>query len=372
MFKFHPSPDGSRELRPTYCSLPHTKLILNSWGEVSMCCHQLTQLGKLDADTAVLDIWNSPQARSVREACDRGELHPVCRSWNSCPFIVKERTMYPHAMYRNAAYPLYLEICLPDKHCNVGGERPDADHPACIMCRRNFHVPDQPDLTPLLCEKARPLMPYLRYLCVLGIAEPFWKDAVFDIFDRLEFHRYRDRVQFTTNTNGICLTEPVARRFFAAADHSDLSWSLDAATPETHQKIRRMDTFGLVTDNLRRWLALRREYGGKHRHKVCIYNNINMLNVHEMTLMVEQAKDWGVDSMVMLPTYDQSGVVQLGELVLCDKNVRTFKRAAEAAMARAAEVGLPLVYSKRFDAVPPPPDGLVALQLPKNRLQAGP
>lgn len=355
--------------KETFCALPFTKLILNSWGEVSMCCHQLTQLGKLDESTEVLDIWRNAVSEEVRSKTDDGELHPVCTSWNSCPFIVKERTMYKRHMYKRHTYPVYLEICLPDKHCNVGGENPGPDNPACIMCRRNFHIPDQPDLTEFLSVKAKPLMPYLRQLCVLGIAEPFWKDAVFKVFDIVEFDRYRHRIQFTTNTNGICLNEKVARKFFDSVSHSDLSWSLDSASPETHMKIRRLDAFDHVVSNLRRWLKMREEYGGKKAHQVCIYNNINLLNVHEMTKMVELAHEWGVDNMVMLPTYDQSGVVELGEIMLSEKNVKVFKRASEQARAKADELGVKLHYSKRFDVVPPPmprpePEQLIQLRLP--------
>lgn len=364
MIKLQPDEKAHKQTHFTYCSLPYTKLILNSWGEVSMCCHQLTQLGKLKEDTNLLDIWNSPLAKQIRATMDMGELHPVCTSWNSCPFIVKDRVMFPQGMYRNAAYPLYLEICLPDKHCNVGGETPDEKNPACIMCRRNFHIPSQPDLTEFLCEKARPLMPYLKYLCVLGIAEPFWKDATFKIFEKLEFWRYKHQIEFTTNTNGICLNEKVANRFFEETTMSDLSWSLDSASPETHMKIRRLDAFDLVTTNLKRWLKLRDQHGGKAKHKVCIYNNINMLNVHEMKKMVELAKEWGVDKMVMLPTYDQSGVVKLGELMLCEKNVKIFKKYSEEAMERAKEIGLPLVYSKRFDVIPPPTGEIAAQTTP--------
>lgn len=324
-----------------------------------MCCHQLTQLGKLTEDTNILDLWTSAIAKEIRTTMDRGDLHAVCTSWNSCPFIVKEREMFPQHMYKKSTYPMYLEICLPDKHCNVGGENPTDDNPACMMCRRNFNIPSQPDLTELICDKAKPLMPFLKYLCVLGIAEPFWKDAVFRIFEKLEFDRYREHIEFTTNTNGICLNEKVSRRFFEAVSMSDLSWSIDAASPEVHQKLRRLDTYDLVVSNLIRWLKIRNEYGGKSKHKVCIYNNINMINVHEMTAMVEVAHQIGVDRMVMLPTYDQSGVVKLGEMMLCDKNVKIFKKASEQAMQRAGELGFQLVYSKRFDIVPPPVENFV-------------
>lgn len=339
---------------PTFCSLPYTKLILNSWGQVSMCCHQLTQLGTLDEDTQVLDLWNGDLAKEIRGQTTKGELHPVCSSWNSCPYIVKERMFGPVKAYKNFAYPTYLEICLPDSHCNIGGKNPSPDNPACIMCRRNFHISDHEDLTDFLCQKAIPLMPYLHYICVLGIAEPFWQNAVFRIFDNVNFHHERDHIQFITNTNGTCLNERMAHKFFDTVLWSDLAWSLDSASRETHIKIRRLDAFDKVVDNLRNWVRLRDEYGGVDHHKVSIYNNINLLNVHEMVQMVELAVDIGVDRMTMLPTYDQAGVVQLGELVLCPKNVHIFKEASEAAMDRAHELGLDLHYSKRFDVVPPP------------------
>jgi hypothetical protein len=148
------------------------------------------------------------------------------------------------------------------------------------------------------------------------------------------------------------LNERIAKRFFDETTYSNLSWSLDSATPETHIKIRRLDAFDLVIKNLKRWLEMREDYGGKECHHVSIYNNINIINIHEMTQMVEMAVDIGVDSMVMLPTYEQDGIVQLGEMVLCDKNVGMFTEASENAMARADELGMNLLYQNRFDKVP--------------------
>ena len=264
--------------------------------------------------------------------------------------------MSPHRIYKDAAYPTCLEICLPDKHCNVGGEKPTTENPACIMCRRNFDIPNQPDLTEFLCEKSKCLMPYLKQLCVMGIAEPFWKDAVFNIFQKLDFETYKENIQFVTNTNGICLAERISEKFFNQTTMSDISWSIDAASAITHQKIRRLDTYDLVVSHLKKWIALRETYGGRDKHKVCIYNNINLLNVHEMTAMVEMAHGIGVDKMIMLPTYDQAGVVKLGELMMCEKNVDIFKKASEDAMNRAIQLGFNLSYTKRFDMIPPPVD----------------
>ena len=351
-----------------FCNLPYHRIILASTGQVSMCCHQKTQLGMLDENTEILDLWNSKVAKEIREYTSNGKLHPVCQSWNVCPFILREKEMYHIDGYRRAHFPIYLEMCLPDKHCNIGGETPDEKNPACLMCRRNFEKPSHPDLTDLMCRKAKPLMPYLQFLSVLGIAEPFWKDAVFKIFDKLEFERYSDNICFTTNTNGICLNENVANKFFSMVKKSDIAWSLDSANPETHMKLRRLDAYDLVIKNLKRWLQMRKDFGGPQNHKVIIYNNINMLNVSEMTQMVEVAHEVGVDKMIMLPTTDQLGAVQLGELILCEKNVKIFKHNAEKAMKKAQELGLSLLYTKRFDVVPPPIETLVQLESSTEQL----
>jgi hypothetical protein len=361
-----PDPDSKENFVKHFgfCNLPYQRIILASTGQVSMCCHQLTQLGTLDENTEILDLWNSEVAKEIRDYTSKAKLHPVCKSWNVCPFILRKKEMYYIDGYRRSHYPVYLEICLPDKHCNVGGETPDEKNPACLMCRRNFQKPSQPDIVDLMCRKAKPLMPYLRFISVLGIAEPFWKDAVFKILEILDFERYRDTICFTTNTNGICINENVAKKFFSLVKKSEISWSLDAATSETHMRLRRLDTYDLVIKNLKTWLKMREEINVKNNHKVVIYNNINMINVHEMTQMIEVAHELGVDKMIMVPTTDQLGVVQLGELLLCEKNIKIFKKHSEKARRKAGELGVSLLYTKRFDKVPPKLEDLVQIEGP--------
>jgi hypothetical protein len=101
-------------------------------------------------------------------------------------------------------------------------------------------------------------------------------------------------------------------------------------------------------------MSYRDKFGGSAKHRAIIYNNINIINVHEMTAMVETAADLGVDQLVMLPTHDQCGRVDMGEMLLNHKNVKIFKKAADDARKRAEELGLNLHYSKPFDVVPPP------------------
>lgn len=178
-----------------------------------MCCYQITQLGSVYEKRSLIDIWRSPLAQSIRDTTTKGNLHSVCSSWNVCPFIVQKREPRPIRAYKNCEYPTHLEICLPDFWCNIGGVEPSDKNPACIMCIRNHRKPEQKDITDLICQKALPLMPHLRHLSVLGIAEPFWKDRCFEIFEQLGFAKYKHQIQFETNTNCTLLTPKVIARF---------------------------------------------------------------------------------------------------------------------------------------------------------------
>lgn len=334
-----------------------------------MCCDQVTQLGYIHEDTDLLrDFWNSPVTKEIRDQNLKGILHPVCRSGGTCPFLNSKKNVGPCGnIYENYTHPMHLEISLPDSHCNIGGESPNADNPACIMCRRNFVTPSQdPDLTALLCRKAKPLMPYLVTLAVLGIAEPFWKDKVFEVFDLLEFDNHKDHIQFCTNTNGTCLYRARVDRFLDRVNYSSISWSLDAATPGTFKKIRRLDAFNAIKCNLANFIFSLEHRKIRKNHWVSIYNSINLLNIDEMVTMVEYAAEMEVDELVMLPTFNHCGVAdQLGVILLNDTNVGLFSKTADRAMERAQELGVKLKYTKNFHAPPAPMPNLAPI-VPDN------
>lgn len=194
-------------------------------------------------------------------------------------------------------------------------------------------------------------MPYLRHLTVLGVAEPFWNDALFHVLEMLNFKEHKWHIRLETNTNVLCLCREIVERFFAEVEHSDLAFSIDAARSQTYEKIRRWDVYTTVIEKVKAYIAHRNMIDPQHtRHTAGIYNNINLINVDEMPAMVDVAKDCGVDWMIMLPTHDQSGRAPLGELLINKKNEKMFRRYADQAMDRAKEVGLRLQYPVPFVA----------------------
>lgn len=332
-----------------FCELPFRKVILNAHGFVSTCCHQRKQIGKLGPETSVLSLWRSAMAEEIRTQTLKGELAAACRSGKSCPFLHSAQTPSQFRAHRTFDVPRHLEICLPDSHCNIGGLNPSEDNPACLMCKRNFGLPRGQVPVEFLYGKSRPLVEHLEELTLLGVAEPFWKDAVFECFEAIGFPPHRSKIKFSTNTNGTCLNERTMRRFYSETDRSSLSFSIDAATRETFKKIRRLDVFDLVRRNLEQSVSLRAEYGGAEAREIVVYNNLNTLNVREAPEMVRQAAAAGADRMILVPTYEQGGAVNLGPLLLNASNVGLFSSCVTEARGEAARLGLRLVTPVRFD-----------------------
>lgn len=319
-----------------------------------MCCHIGSEhLGNIrNAD--LLEVWRSTKAQSIREATSEGFLAKPCKNAPNCPFHLRDKI--PFEFDVNSQYPLSLEIDLPAKHCNIGGETPTYDT-ACFMCIRAHSMPwNQEDITELICDKVRPLIPHLNKFCVLGVAEPFWKDAVFNIFEKVGFAPYKDKILFETNHNVTCFGKKTQDRFLDEVHHSNLQFSLDAATPKTYKKIRRLDAYNLCIKNLRRWMKVKNE-----NHKVTIWNNINMLNVKEMTKMVETAIDLGVEAIYMLPTHNQNKKVFIGKLILSEDNLELFKKESVKAMHIAKLHGLDLRYIVPFHIVPKKEHSLIKI-----------
>lgn len=337
--------------RPTsdvqaYCHLPYYQLIIVSDGSVIHCCDQKGSLGNIKIQSLV-SIWNSPLSKEIRQAVSNGTLHPVCKSGGTCRYLNQPMVFEKKPLFTQ---PKILEICLPDSHCNIGGESPSPDNPACIMCKRNFAKPSTENVIEEACTLAKFLMSELHVLRILGTAEPFWKGAIFDVLDRLDFAQHKEHVEIVCNTNGICIVPKVARRFFKEVRISNVWWSFDAASPEVYKTIRRRDFFQHITKNFVTYNSYRRDCG-LQLHKAQVYNNINMLNVREMPKMVEQAAEMGADGILFLPTMNYYPVY-LPEITINENNKEIFEQMAAAAKEKAEQMKFRITFIKPFKPFP--------------------
>jgi MoaA/NifB/PqqE/SkfB family radical SAM enzyme len=326
-----------------FCRLPFSKVKVSPEGDIRMCCYQKGSLGNLFRQD-ITEIWDSPLAREIRDWTTTSNLHRVCEGWGGCPFRVRPRT--PMKFVVDSDLPTVLEFDLPNTNCNIGGLKPTPET-ACFMCpRADKGFRPQVDRTMELAERLSPIMPSLKRLHVQGTAEPFWKDQLFDILERLNFEKYKNKCQFSTYTNGTVFDEDRQERFVDLCPNAALFFSIDAATDETYTRIRRLPVFHRVVENIRSFV---RNKGPRQR--VEIANNLNLYNLDEAVQMVELAHDLQVPRVQFNPTHsaDGRGRKDLDEVCVNQSNFRRFAEAERRLLKRASELGVVIALVRPLD-----------------------
>lgn len=315
-----------------FCSHPFRRIKISAEGDATMCCFQHRKcLGNL-LELSLEDLWHGKVAQAVREETLAGRLHPACLT-KSCPLVhLKDR---PTQEVLHFAYPREFEIDLPNQHCNIGGEEPTEEHPACLMCERHLFYVKQEDRLNEVCQKLQPYIHYVNHVHIQGVAEPFWKDRIFEIIDNLGIEPHKNQIMVTTTTNGTIFTQARQERFLKYPN-SSVTFSIDACTPETFKLIRRVDMYDKIVENLMAYASQRRE--GQHLR---IHNNINLLNLHEVVGMVELAAK--ANCLVEFnPTYNAP--------MICvnESNVHLFQKAQDDILAAAKRLGVQVGFMRDF------------------------
>jgi hypothetical protein len=305
----------------SYCALPFLRMKIESTGEYSSCCHQETYYGNLLTDNTTLEeAYKSKTATEVKNSVLGSKLHSSCNN-TKCP-------MYYNALSRDvpvslSKYPHQIELSLPSTWCNIGGLDPTPET-ACIMCPRSSmeYMGRQPkeDHTDQLLEIIKPAIPSLRSLSVLGIAEPFWKGRVFDVLDKLDWKTHKEGKWFWTYCNGSIFGDKYQDLFLNEyTSLSAIGFSIDAATPETYKKIRRLDFLPTIQRNLEKYFKKVHDLEPGRDTSFTAYN-INLINLHEMEDMLRFGNNIGVDKVQFTLTYISDDGMALSPKLICNES----------------------------------------------------
>ena len=326
-----------------------------------MCCHQNDKhIGNL-LHSSFEECWFGDVAKKIREETLQNKLHDYCNN-SHCPFFYKDdlKSIKKNWQINESELPTELEIDIHMSHCNFGGTtaRPEK---TCIMCPRNYnsareYMQQLPDRTNEFIEKVKFLMPHIQSLVILGVAEPFWKNRIFEIFDILEFKKHSEKIFFWTYTNGSIFNQEKQDKYASYVKKGALHFSLDAASRETFLKIRRNDVFDLVCSNLKNWSNYRINLNKEKNtnHIVRIYNNINTLNIHELVDMVKMAKNFKVDHLCFSPIMDLNNNHQeisdhIVSIMPNTRNYQYFIKQSHLAKKVAKDLDVDLSFYKPLD-----------------------
>ncbi len=326
-----------------FCKYPFLNIRILPDGKVHSCCEQSNGVYG-DLTTQSFDeVWFGSIAEEVRQKTRQMEFHWSCKEPGGCPWLFQDKYLQELFTIGNG-YPTLLDIVLPNTHCNIGGENPSPQNPACIMCWRA-----DPNFKPEL-DNIDQILPKIKFLVhitgflhvqISGVCEPFWKDRIFDILDKLEFNKVKQNVRLQTTTNGILLNENRRKKFLEYCPLSSLRVSLDAATPETYKKLRIANAFEMILENTKAYSQERTS-----NQYLEIEFNINTINLNEAEYMLDIAAGLNPNKVIMYPT--ESVHQGCDEIVVNSENAQQFHNMERKIRKKALMLKLNLEIFRPF------------------------
>jgi MoaA/NifB/PqqE/SkfB family radical SAM enzyme len=210
---------------------------------------------------------------------------------------------------------------------------------ACRMCATSFSDRKRADLSFETFKKLEPLFPFLLSAYLYGIGEPLLHPDLQNMIDVL----ICAGVNTGIITNGILITEQRARTWVQDGLYK-ISISIDGATQETYETIRRGSSFKTLCNNI----AIINKYKRDHRSErpYLTFNFVTMRsNVHELPALVEMAAEHNVHEVIVsdLLVFDES--VRDEKLLFSDELLQQSFRAAEE---KAQALGVSLILPNTF------------------------
>lgn len=204
----------------------------------------------------------------------------------------RARHSYEAASVAAAPYPLeaFFETAA---RCNL----------RCQMCAINYDTRYRPRsgrppfLEPDVFERLRPIFPTLLRAYLFGLGEPTLNRHLVDYVRELKSHG----VEVWFNTNGTLIDEEKAEAL-AVAGADRITVSIDGATAETYETIRRGARFDAVVRGIRSLVEAERRHG---RPRVDLSFVAMAGNIGELPRLVDLAAELGARGVHVEPLYHQ-------------------------------------------------------------------
>jgi radical SAM protein with 4Fe4S-binding SPASM domain len=164
---------------------------------------------------------------------------------------------------------------------------------ACIMCARDkYHGTGENLEDDILKPVLRELLSYAQDIIVSSFGELLLYPGLPEIFKRID---KRSGLELGFFTNFVLMTEPMAELIIKSGV-AYVNASIDGATRETYEKIRRGGKWDILTEKLDMFNAVKRRLGSSTpRLNLCVVGST--LNVREIPLFVEFAHRYGFESV---------------------------------------------------------------------------
>lgn len=302
-------------------------MYLDQHGNVRACCMNDRHLLGNVTEASLAALWHGEGAQRLRRAMEADDLSVGCDFCGD--HVDRGRPDLAYSQWFDAfafegpepAWPKQLELSLTNT-CNL----------RCVMCNGEWsssirsQVEHRPPLAAVyddaFFEGLRPFLPHLERIKFYG-GEPFLASETLRVMDLLVEEGLTTRCHATTN--GTQWTPRVER--ILSMLPVDVAISLDAATQETYEAIRRGSSWVQVRRNLDRFL----EWSHRRETWVSLTFCLMTVNWHEFGDFCRMADELGVDATV-------NAVSQPDHLSLYRASVAELTEVVERLTAQDAEM----------------------------------
>jgi radical SAM protein with 4Fe4S-binding SPASM domain len=249
-------------------------------------------------------------------------------------------------------YPQELQL-VPTNACNIH----------CSQCPKTWFETDNRHLDPRVYERVREqLFPHIELLHLQGLGEPMIAPLFSHIVEDAAL--FGLKIQFVTNAS--VMKEAMAHKLAEIGAHVTIS--MDGGTAETHEKLRHGSRFEKVIQSFE-WLrqgACRYPGSG---FQLNINTVVTTMNVHELDLMMDICKRYGVRSWWLMNPGVGDRTDEFARAAI-GNHPEALAPLLPALLSHAAEAGVCLIYpgfiDKKCDSAPDAPEQPTAVPAVKG------
>lgn len=265
------------------CTVLETEMQVQQFGNISGCCSVIFPFGNLLCDGELDEIYHSTYARMIKLS-SLNRSYCLCDLYAHCLQYCSDGKVLLTKQFTTPNVPQSITLGY-DSTCNL----------CCKSCRNQFYA--MSDLTRQRISIIGTKLLRSGYLeqtpnlIVAGMGEVFYSPYYRQLLDS-----DLQRKNIAVLSNGILFNETNWRWLKHQYETIDATISVDAATPETYQKLRG-GNFNVLMQNLKMLANLRRQ--GQLR-KFSLHFVVQRDNLREMSAFVELGRTLGVDEIIFI------------------------------------------------------------------------
>lgn len=302
------------------CVVPFTTLQIGPRGVSLLCCPAWTTfgtVGQLTDTTTLDDIWNSEKSQFVRRCIYDNALNKIC-NMKYCPYALAAKNVSLKTSDDRYSR-LYGEIQKGKTILDTAPRTLIIAHSGrcnlrCVMCWSNEDfVKEDPHLNDLIYKRELPrMLPRLSEIILTGNGDPFFMKDSRELLQRFDVKKY-PQIKFSIITNALLLNNYI----WKTIKHNHFGWisvSIDAATKNTYERIRRHGRWEMLQENLKLISDLRKQ---RRFEEFSISFVVMKSNYQEMKQFVEMGIRLKADHIIFQKIF---GLASISENINVTRN----------------------------------------------------